>query len=48
MLIKNKLNSATNPRLPVLSTVAQCESSSRLQWRYRSGFSPLSLSVSNL
>ncbi len=29
-------------------TVAKCESSSRLQWRYRSGFSPLSLSVPTL
>ena len=44
---KKKTDSATNSRLPVLSTVALCESSSRLQWRYRSGFSPLSLSVSN-
>ena len=39
-------DSATGPRLPIrISTVANCESSSRLQWRYRSGFSPLSLLV---
>jgi hypothetical protein len=47
MLSKSKFGSTTHPRLPVLSTVASCEQSSRLQWRYRSGFSPLSLLVTS-
>ena len=47
VLGRSKFVSTTGPRLPVcMSTVAKCESSSRSQWRYRSGFSPLSLLIS--
>ena len=40
---RENIDSTTDSRLPAeSSTVTSCESPSRLQWRYRSGFSPLS------